>query len=81
MAPLKAPFLLHKTVKSSLCLTKHYVMKTYGREEVQIHVFVTSTLVGGKWSASRTEKTAPVTFWIGGWVGLKVWTPWRKENS
>jgi hypothetical protein len=29
-------------------------MKRYGRMDVQIHVFVTSTLIGGEWSASRS---------------------------
>jgi hypothetical protein len=40
-------------VKLSLYLTKHYAMKTYGGVDVQIHVFLTSALVGGEWSASR----------------------------
>jgi hypothetical protein len=35
---------------------------------------LTSALVGGEWSASRTDRftsreRAPVTHWIGGWVG------------
>jgi hypothetical protein len=39
----------------------------------QIHVFLTSALVGGQWSASRpscftTEDRAPGTHWIGSWV-------------
>jgi hypothetical protein len=34
-------------VKSSLCLTKHYATTTYGEVDVQIHVFLTSTRVGG----------------------------------
>jgi hypothetical protein len=42
-----------------------------------MHVFLTSTLVGGEWSASRPgrftagEKT-PGTHFIGGWVGPRV---------
>jgi hypothetical protein len=49
-------------------------MKTYGGVEVQIHIFLTSALVGGEWSDSRPcrftpgERT-PGTHWIGGWVG------------
>jgi hypothetical protein len=48
-------------------------MKTYGGVDVYIHVFLTSALIGGEWSASRTdrftpEERAPVTHWIGGWV-------------
>jgi hypothetical protein len=38
--------------------------------EVQIHIFLTSALVGGEWSASRPGrftlgKRAPCTHWIG----------------
>jgi len=42
--------------------------------EVYLNVFLTSTLDGGEWSASRTSRftpreTAPGTHWIRGWVG------------
>jgi hypothetical protein len=30
----------------------HYAVKTYGRVDVAIQVFWTSTLAGGEWSAS-----------------------------
>jgi hypothetical protein len=41
-------------VKSSCpCLIKHYSIKEYGGVDVQIHIFLTSTLAGGVWSASR----------------------------
>jgi hypothetical protein len=48
-------------------------MKAYGRVDVQIHIFLTSALVGGEWSASRpgcstSGERAPGTLWIGGWV-------------
>jgi hypothetical protein len=48
-------------------------MKTYGVVVVQTHVFLTSTLVGGEWSASHPGRftpmeTVPGTYWIGGWV-------------
>jgi hypothetical protein len=48
-------------------------MKAYGGVDVKIHVFLTSAVVGEEWSASRpgrftTEKGAPGTHWIGGWV-------------
>jgi hypothetical protein len=48
-------------------------MKAYGGENVQIHIFLTSELAGGEWSASRpgrftTRERAPSTHWIGGWV-------------
>jgi hypothetical protein len=49
----------------------HYMMKVYGGADVQIHVFLTSTLVGGEWLASRLgrfipKERAPGTHWIGG---------------
>jgi hypothetical protein len=49
-------------------------MKTYGRVDVWIHVFLTSALVGGEWSASlhlrlTPEKKAHGIIWTGGWVG------------
>jgi hypothetical protein len=48
-------------------------MKTYGGLEVHIHVFLTSALVGGEWSASflcrfSPGESAPGTRGIGGWV-------------
>jgi hypothetical protein len=50
-------------------------MKAYGGLDIYIHVFLTSALVGGEWLASRLGRfnpgeKAPVTHWIGGWVGL-----------
>jgi hypothetical protein len=39
--------------KESLCLTRYYAMKTYGGVGIQIHVFLTSALIQGEWSASR----------------------------
>jgi hypothetical protein len=55
-------------------------MKGYGGLDVQIHILLTSALIGGEWSASRPGsftpgEKAPGTHWIGGWVnptaGLK----------
>jgi hypothetical protein len=48
-------------------------MKAYRGVNVQTHVFLTSALVGGEWSASRPGRftpgeIAPGTHWIGGWV-------------
>jgi hypothetical protein len=48
-------------------------MKTYGGVDVQMHIFLTSALVGGEWSASRlgcfiTGEKAPGNHRIGGWV-------------
>jgi hypothetical protein len=48
-------------------------MKAYGGVDVQIHIFLTSALVGGEWSASRPscftpEESAPSTHLIGGLV-------------
>jgi hypothetical protein len=46
-------------VKLPLCLTKHYTMKAYGGVDVLIHVFLTSVLAGGEWSASRPYRFTP----------------------
>jgi hypothetical protein len=49
-------------------------MKTYWGVEVEAQAFLTSALDGGEWSTSRPgrftpEEGAPVTNWVGGWVG------------
>jgi hypothetical protein len=48
----------------------------YGGVDVQIHVFLTSALVGGERSASRPAALpagkGPGTHWIGGWVGPRA---------
>jgi hypothetical protein len=66
-------------VKLSLCffLTKHHTMKEYCGVEEDLHAFLTSTLNGGEWSASRPgcftpRERAPGTHWIGGWVGPRT---------
>jgi hypothetical protein len=48
-------------------------MKAYGGVDVYIHIFLTSALAGGEWSASRPGRyipgeRAPGTHRIGGWV-------------
>jgi hypothetical protein len=45
--------------------------------DVEIHIFLTSALVGGEWSTSRPGRftpgeRAPGTHWIGGWAGLRA---------
>jgi hypothetical protein len=48
-------------------------MKTYGGLDVSMHVFLTSALVGGEWSASRPGRfTPPRIHWIGSWVDLRA---------
>jgi hypothetical protein len=53
-------------------------MKAYGGVEVYIHIFLSSSLVGGECSASRSDRFNPRrnkktgTHWIGGWVGSKA---------
>jgi hypothetical protein len=52
-------------------------MKAYEGLNVYIHIFLTSVLVGGEWSALRpgrftTGERTPVTHWIGGWVGPRA---------
>jgi hypothetical protein len=48
-------------------------MKAYGGVDIYIHMFLTSALVGGEWSAQRIGRftlgeITPVTHWIGGWL-------------
>jgi hypothetical protein len=45
---------------------------TYGGLDVQIHVFLTSALVVGQWSAPLPGERPPDTHWIGGWVGRRI---------
>jgi hypothetical protein len=64
-------------LKLFLCLTKHHTMETYGGMDVQLHVFITSALDGGKWSASHPSYFTPgegtySTHWIGGRVGPRA---------
>jgi hypothetical protein len=41
--------ILHRqSTKLSLSLTKHHPVRVYGREEVYLHVFLTSALDGGE---------------------------------
>jgi hypothetical protein len=52
-------------------------MKTYGGMDVQIHIFLTSALIGGEWSPSRPcyftpGERAPGAHWIGGWVASRA---------
>jgi hypothetical protein len=52
-------------------------MKAYGGVDVQIHIFLTSALAGGEWSASHPGRFTPFeivtgTHWIGGWVGPRA---------
>jgi hypothetical protein len=49
-------------------------MKAFGVVDAYINIFLTSALVAGEWSASRSGRFTPVesasgTHWIGGWVG------------
>jgi hypothetical protein len=64
-------------VNLSLCLTKHHAVKTYWEVEVYIHTFLTSSLDGGEWSASRPgrftpREKAPGTHWTGGSVSPRA---------
>jgi hypothetical protein len=59
-------------------------MKVYGGVDVKIHVFLTSALVRGEWSASRPGRfipgeIAPDTHWIGG--EEKILDPTGTRNS
>jgi hypothetical protein len=47
-------------------------MKAYGGVDIQIHVFLTSSLVGGELSASCSGRFAPGERVPGGWVGPRT---------
>jgi hypothetical protein len=52
-------------------------MKACGGVYVQIHIFLTSALGEGEWSATRPcrftpGEGAPGSYWIGGWVGPRA---------
>jgi hypothetical protein len=61
-------------------------MKAYGGMDILIHIFLTSVLVGGEWSASRPghftpgkESLVPI---VGGWADPRAGlNDWRSENS
>jgi hypothetical protein len=70
-----------------LNLIKHYAMRAYGGVDVSIHIFLTSALLGGEWSASRPgrfipgkELPVPIVQEVG-WTPGPVWTTWRSNNS
>jgi hypothetical protein len=46
-------------VKLSLCLTKHYAMKTYWEWRYSSTYSLASVLDGGEWSASRPGPFTP----------------------
>jgi hypothetical protein len=62
-------------------------MKTYEGVDVKIHIFLTSALAGGEWSALRPsrftpEEKSPGTHWMGGWVDPRASLERRRrENS
>jgi len=49
----------HHPRRCILRLIKHHAMERYGGVEVQLYVFLTSTLNKGEWSASRTGHLTP----------------------
>jgi hypothetical protein len=61
-------------------------MKAYGGVDVQIHIFLTSALAGGEWSASRPGRFTSGTRalgaqWLRVWVGPRTGlddVEWRK---
>jgi hypothetical protein len=40
----------------------------YEGVDVQTHIFLTSSLAGGEWSASCLGRFTPGTHWLGDWV-------------
>jgi hypothetical protein len=57
-----------------LCLIKHLALNVYEGMEVQLHVFLTSALDEGEWSASRPGRftLAPSIGHVRGWMGLRA---------
>jgi hypothetical protein len=52
-------------------------MKAYGGVDIEIHVSLTSALVGSEWSASHPGRFNPVEravliHFIGGWLGPRT---------
>jgi hypothetical protein len=52
-------------------------MKAYGGVDIEIRIYLTSALAGGKWSVSRPGRCIPAEtvsdiHWIKGWVGPKA---------
>jgi hypothetical protein len=63
-------------------------MKAYVGDDVQIHIFLTSALIGAEWLASRSGRfilgeRASGSHWIRRWVGPKIdlEDTERRENS
>jgi hypothetical protein len=62
-------------------------MKVYGGVDVYTHIFLTSAVDGGEWSASRPARFTPgkepsvPTRWEAGWTPEPVWRTWRRKNS
>jgi hypothetical protein len=61
---------------------KHYAMKAYWGLDVYIHIFLTSALVGGEWSASRPGRftlgeRSPGTHCVGPRAGLDDVEKWK----
>jgi hypothetical protein len=70
--------------KKDKVVSRHYAMKTYGEVDVQIHVFLTLTLVGGEWSASRPCHLTPGERALGNKLdrrlgGPQSWPGWYGE--
>jgi hypothetical protein len=75
--PLDLKQQLERRNNKGKVLIEHYVMKTYTGVGVQIHIFLTSALVGSEWSALRLGRFTPAeitpgTYKIGGCAGPKA---------
>jgi hypothetical protein len=61
-------------------------MKAYGGVDIYNHVCLTSTLVGGEWSASRPGRftageKAIRTHWRGDWLGSRICIDYVKRRE
>jgi hypothetical protein len=57
-------------MKTHSWMIRHHTMNMYCGVEIQFHAFLTSTLYGAEWLASRPSRIkpgerVPVTYWIG----------------
>jgi hypothetical protein len=62
-------------------------MKVYGGVDVYIHIFMTSALARGEWSASHSghsplpRERAPGTCWIEGWVDPRAGLDYMEKSK
>ena len=66
-----------KIGQSSLCLIKHYVVKTWG-EDIDSRFMKFGTIL--RWMSSLRHQPLYSSGWSLGWAPEPAWTPWRTEK-